>query len=233
MFERTMTNLVMVARENGFIVDDLWKAEYGTMKKLVRWNSKAVQLIEARLARSNRGAGTSKAVRPKPTTDLAMDTKWAASIEAAATHLYASDDKPKRITMNQLIVAADVRPYTWPTAEMFPKTRKTCESLAESAWHFYARKLLWTMRRIPIDSTGKTIIAREAGVHSAKASDVIQYFIDQGYRPTAGHLMAQLERLGILKSWAGPYPDRHYEQGGRAYVRKGLQKTSPTGNAGA
>lgn len=224
LFERSMKDLVVLARENGYTVNDLWKTEYGTMKKLVRWNPKAVQVIEGRLARLSRAAKTGDLAQSKPPADSVLDSKWATAIEKAAARLYGSTDRPRRVTMNQLIIEADIRPHNWPTAQNFPKARETCNTLSESAWHFYARKLLWVMRKIPIDPTRKTVISLAAAVDAPKGCDVIQYFIDKGYRPTEEHPMAQLELLGIPKNWVGPYPERQYEASGRAYVPKGRKK---------
>lgn len=217
--DQAVSRLVLIARQSQLSIDDLWKAEYAAMKKLVKSQPDAVRIIEKRLALPGddpvirRGTDAGCAIDPR------IDSDWAAAIKTAANLLYDKGGKPERISIKLLLRKAARRSGTWPNAQSFPLTRAMCDELKESIWHFYARRILWAMMHCG-EHAIRTRIITESSLEYYKASDVFMYFIDIGYRPTTESFAKQLAKLGIPRNWSGPHPDREYESVGRGYVPK-------------
>lgn len=221
--DEALNRLVLIGRKNHFSVDDLWKAEYASMKKLVKSQPNAVQAIEARLALTDDSPKLKRNPKSNSST-TSKDANWADAIQLAADSLYSEVGKPKRVSVNSLLKKAGIRLAVWPSPQSSPLTHAKCDGLKESAWHFYARRMLWTMTHFAGNPTAKAMIAMASGLEYFKASDVLTFFVEMGYRPTAEPYAKQLENLGIPKNWSGPHPERKYESVGRAYVRKALRK---------
>ena len=215
-FDETLDRLVGKGRQRRLSVDELWKAEYATMKRLVKSRSDAALLVEQRLAQLDHSS-KAKASSVSPLVSE-KDTEWAEAITVAADRAYTEAAKPVRVTMNVLLNRASIRPAKWLAPDVFPKARAVCEELAESRWHFYARRLVWAMNGHAGRKADRAVITRAAGLENVRASDLWGYFRDIGFEPTSEGAVVQLERVGITKHWGGPYPDRTYENVGRNYV---------------
>lgn len=225
--EAMLDRVVRAAKKNNLSVEALWSAEFASMKRLVRCVPGVIGIIEARLkqpadSRINRRMSKSKSM-PSPEADVA----WAEMVRNAGAELHADTDKPQRITKNQLLRRASRR--VWPTVESFPLTHALCESFAESQWHFYGRRLLWTMVKYAGRSASKSMLVEECGLEIKKAGDVLDYLLKCDCRPTKESYSLQLEKLGIPNNWKGPHPDRQYPKVGRKYVRKDLRSVAQKG----
>lgn len=218
LFDETLDRLVEKGRQHRLSVDDLWKTEYATMKRLVKLRPDAGQLIEQRLARPDSEL-LAKGISGNAAALVSdRDVEWAEAITAAANEVYTETAKPLRVSMNVLLNRAKIRPAKWLAPDVFPKTRAICEGLAESRWHFYARRLIWAINQLNGLKAGRAVITRAAGLENVRAGDVLTYFFEIGFEPTHEVAVDQLERVGIAKHWGGPYPDRTYENVGRNYV---------------
>lgn len=215
-----MGRLVQKAKECGLDIDGLWKEEYGAMKKLVKSHPEGVKTIAARLVLAKRLP--SNGVQFGEGKDQ-LDAKRAAAIRAAGEHLYRQPGKPKKISMNVLMRHASLRSYGWPTTTDFPQTRAACEAWKESTWHFFARRVLWTLAQFPEGTASVSKIADASGLEYHKVFAVADYFMSAGYRVTAEPFADQLKRLEIPRDWPGPCPDRKFYATGRRYVRASLR----------
>jgi hypothetical protein len=221
-----INRLVQIAMASGLGVDELWRVEYGAMRRLVKLQSDAAQVIEARLASGDRSRPAGEGRRTAGPVDSKADADWAVAIRAAADVLYGEVGKPTRVFMNSLIKKASVRKATWPTPQAFPRTRAACEELKESMWHFYARRMLWAMGRFTGMKVAKSAITEESGLEHNKICAVMAFIVDSGYQVTDEPYAKQLEKLGIPRNWQGPHPGREYHKVGRGYVQKALRDSA-------
>lgn len=217
--DQAVRRLVLIARQSQLSVDDLWKAEYAAMKKLVKSKSEAVRIIEEQLALPSDGSAAPRGRNSECAIDTKIDSDWADAIKAAATTLYDKGGKPERISINSLLRNAKPRRGGWPTAKSFPLAHAMCDEMKESSWHFYARRILWAMTRCG-EHAIRTRVITESTLEYHKASDIYLYFSDRGYHPTMEPFARQLASLGIPRNWLGPNPDRKYRPVGRRYVAK-------------
>lgn len=227
-FNKLLGRLVGKARQHRLSVDDLWKTDYASMKKLVKLRPEATLLVERWGAKLDGPSYSKSSCRVSRVS--AKDKEWADAIKVAANRVYADPAKPLRITMNILLNRTSIRPAKWLDPGVFPQARAVCEALAESRWHFYARRLIWAMNEHSGGKIGRSVISRAAGLENARATDLWAYFHNIGFAPTGEAAIVQLERLGIMKHWGGPYPDRVYKNVGRNYVpRKSRQSNESEG----
>ncbi len=226
-----LDRVVRLAREQKLSVDALWSVEYASMKRLVRHVPGVIEMIEARLKSSSEKTDK-RASKPPSRLTPEMDAALAEKVRVAGAAMHADTDKPQRITKNQVLLkAANGKKLAWPTTDTAPLTLAHCESVAESQWHFYARRLLWTMLEFAGRNASKSMLVEASGLEYRKAGDVLDYLLKFDYQPTPESYSQQLERLGILKKWKGPKPDSQYPKVGRLYIRKELRLAAENGRA--
>lgn len=224
--EDDLNRLARLAKEDNLSLDDLWRTEYSTMKRLVTMRPNAIHLIEARLAmpdssrKANTHAGLALVV------DSKLDLDWAEAIKEAAERLYRMTGKPKRISINSLVKEAATRSGQWPTHRSFPRTRAACEEMTESQWHFYARRMMWMIERYSWRSPTRSALAAASKLEFYKAYDVLEYLNSIGCTPTSQPHPKTLEQFGILRNWSGPHPERHYQNTGRRHTRRALDQSA-------
>lgn len=221
--ERAISSLVRVARQHELSVDDLWLRHFGAMKQLVKRWPLAPTEIAKRLAGGNAGTRSSGS-RPHP-----ADREWAEAIQEAAARIYRSNDKPRRMSTSILIRETHCRPATWPTAEKFPATYAACEESKESQWHYYARRVLWAMRRCTSNTIPRSILTLSTRLEYFRAGAVYDYLRASGVPLGREATPTQLLRLGITRDWKGPCPDQVFPAVGRAYQKIGRRKGSRRG----
>jgi len=159
--EMLLRQMVAVAQRYGYDSRQLWKFYSGGMKRLVKIVPDACELIDARLcaaaAKKKRLSGKESEIKER---DKQWDIEWARAINESSRIIYASDDWPYRVTMNKLINAAKFRPkgVRLPSRLRFPLARAAAEENAESVWHFFARRMLWTMQSALLRKSGSTSV---------------------------------------------------------------------------
>ena len=125
-----------------------------------------------------------------------------------------------RVTMAALVRGTKLSPSGWADAANFPAARAACEGAAESQWHFYARRAMWSMSRFYGKNVARTAITADTGLEHHRISDVCHYLISLNIVPVAPYV-DQLRAKGIQRDWGGPCPDKVYRKAGRGYVRTG------------
>jgi hypothetical protein len=223
--EVLLGQMVAVAQRHGYDSQQLWKFYSGGMKRLVKIVPDACELIDARLraaaAKKKRRSGKESEMKER---DKKADIEWAKAINEIARIIYASDERPYRVTMNKLINAAEFCPkgVRFPSKARFPLARAAAEENAESVWHFFARRMLWTLQSLHEPSCSLSVIRSLSKLECHKGKAILEYFLDV---PRCGGASAKeinsvLTTRGISRDWSGPCPDRVFYRAGRGYQRR-------------
>lgn len=220
--DQNIYNLADLSASKGLSIDQLWHRHSGKMKKLVRnGGSEALQklrlTIEVCSEISEKRRANHRVAHPK-------DAEWAEQIRITAASIYNDPGIPVRVTMSALVKKTVFRPDAWPTASKFPLTRAKCEDSQESAWHFYARRILWAMSKHSGSTVARTVITESSGLEHHRANDVYHYLASINV-VAAVPFIFHLEAKGIFRDWSGPCPDKVYKKAGRGYVKTGARVT--------
>lgn len=216
--DEKFARLVALAGEKGIAFEDIWLKYPGAMKKIVTLGgAKAIDRLKLAIKvypnlPSKRKVDTA-VVHPK-------DQQWAEAVLATAVRAYNNSGKPVRVTMASLVKETGLFPNNWPDAASLPATRAACEAAAESQWHFYARRALWSMSRYYGKSVSQSLITEDTGLEHHRITDVYKYLTTLEIVPVAP-FVEQLTAKGIHRNWEGPCPDKLYPKVGRGYVRVG------------
>jgi hypothetical protein len=197
---------------------EVWRTHPGLMKELVQSHPDALAWLKARLEASRNAAGKRSSLEAKRAK---RDAQWAQAIGTAATALYASIEKPTKVTRSVLLRKTR-RPTGAPNPETYPFAYRQLESLKESEWHYYARRIIWAKFKAPPGAPQWMVVGRIAGIEHHQGYALFEFFA--AFRPTgqllAGTIMNVLAEYGIAKNWEGPMPDRVFERPGRNHVAK-------------
>jgi hypothetical protein len=229
--------LIDSATRHGYGPQQLWHHNVGKMRRLVKLVPDAYERIEARLQEA--AARTKQLAKRRLNTksrDDALDPLWAAGIAASAAAIYQKEQRPFRVTMNQLVKTASGSPkgMRLPTAERTPLARAAADTHAESTWHFYARRMLWTLQSLNDPETPSHAIIKLARLEVYKAREILKYF--SNVRRCGGPSVKEINQIlaahGIGRAWAGPCPDKTFYKAGRAYTLRTTRRGPIGGRAG-
>lgn len=215
--------LTEVAVRNSYGLEDLWIYQFGAMKRLVKFDHDAPQRILARISNDSlRKSRTPSSQKRTTLYDRQADEKWAEAIQAASVLLYASAEKPVKITMNRLLKEAAVKGSTWPNALKFPLVYAVLEQCSESQWYFYARCMVWVIHKYPEHAGRGSKLVKLAKLESHKGVAVFQHLSQIGGQGglSPNLIISILQNLGIPKDWRGPNPDQDFYVTGRRYIRR-------------
>lgn len=215
-----LAQLEALAGRESLSFEDLWRKRSGAMKRIIALGGKDAitklrSAIETCQSQPTKKRSLVLAAHPK-------DSKWAENLKATASRLFDDGGKPIRVTISALVKHTEYRPATWPDAAQFPFARAACESAKESQWHFYARRILWSMSRRYGKSAARTAITEDSGLEHHRANDVFHYLSTLNIVPVAP-FVNQLEAKGIARDWSGPCPEKVYRKAGRGYVKTGAR----------
>lgn len=235
--EELLDELVQLAQRDDYDIAQLWRHYYTAMKRVVKLLPNAGDVIERRLAiaAANKKRNAAKALKARERHRL-QDAQWSEAIKAASTTLYGENAKPVRITRNKLLIASifQHKGNGWPQEPAFPLSVAASKAHEESIWHFYARRLLWTLQCLhdPETPAHKIIILSRLEVNKARV--VMDYFSD--FVPCGGGsiqvIKSILKERGIGKDWQGPCPEREFYKAGRAYLLRTTRRGPIGGRAG-
>lgn len=215
--------LVEDAKRNNYGLEVLWKNQLFYMKKLVKLDPDATQIILEQLSSdfqdvSNRSPSNIHVIN----YDRDADERLATSIKKAAELLYSSSEDPVRITKNKLLKSVKVKVSSLPLPSRFPLAYTALEKCIESQWHFYARRMIWILYRYPEYEGREGKLVKLSKLESHRGVAVYRYFchIDRKRQLTTNTIISILEEMGIPKNWHGPNPDRDYYVTGRSYTKR-------------
>lgn len=219
--EELLSSLLNVALRYGYDIKQLWRLQYGRMRRLAKFDINAIGELDRKLRnppKSRRHVGREKVARQY--VDPAEDANWSLSITAAATALYESNDRPVRVTAFRILKTADYRPkgMVYPRKEWSRSYGKLNE-YAEGAWHFYARRVVWALQSLVHPDTPNCVIIKLAGMEWHKGLAVLKFFSDceRACGATAVSVSAVLSRKNINYDWDGPCPGREFRNPGRGH----------------
>jgi hypothetical protein len=235
--DELIEELIDSATRLGYAPQQLWHHNVSKMKRLVKLVPDAYERIEARLheAAAKKKQLATRRLNTK-TRDDALDPSWATGIEASAATIYQKEQRPFRVTMNQLVKAATGSPkgMRLPTSERTPLARAAADANAESIWHFYARRMLWTLQSLNAPDTPPHAIIKLARLEVNKAREILKYF--SNVRRCGGPSIKEINQIlaahGVGRTWAGPCPEKTFYKTGRAYKLRTARRGPIGGRAG-
>lgn len=217
-----MDELIEVARRNGYDSQKLWHNCVGSMKRLVRYLPDACKQIDARLnEEANKKKRDAARALKATASDRKLDPLWTDAIVSAAAAIYSKEERPYRVTMNRLLKKAAFRPKgtLCPTQERTPLARAAAEGNAESTWHFYARRMLWTLQSLDDHVTAEHTIVKLSQLEVFKAREILKFF--ESVRRCGGASVKEITQIlasrGVDRHWIGPCPEKAFYRAGRAY----------------
>lgn len=235
--DELLNELVSLAQRDDYDIAQLWRHHYTAMKRVVKLLPNAGDVIERRLAIAvaNKKRDAARALKTRERNQL-HDAQWSVSIKTSSADLYGKNAKPVRITRNKLLAASIVKPKgaVWPSEPAFPLSVAASRAHEESIWHFYARRLLWTLQCLHDPKTPVYKIIMLARLEVNKAKVMLDYFSD--FAPCGGGsiqvINAILSERGIGRDWQGPCPEREFYKTGRAYLLRTPRRGPVGGRTG-
>ena len=226
--------VVQIATRHGYDIKQLWLYRFSTMQSLVKLQPDAVKILEKKLKAKPKAPKQIKVEGRTigKDTDSEDDIRWRDSIIAAAKKIYEEEIRPTRISANRILLAAGFSPKgcRYPSESRFPLARATAAAYSESLWHFYARRMIWTLQSLVDINTSACTLIRLAGLELYKGRAILEYFHStaRGGGASISGITTILEKYGISRDWTGPCPERSFYSAGRAY----RLRTNRRGNIG-
>lgn len=200
-------------------IKDLWRKYPGLMRKFLRKNEDGLSWLMDRL---NTQLVLNKTGNSTCKSDQSDDVLWAQKFKEVAMVEYTSIKLPTKATCNFLMRRAGWKQPNKPDRQKSPLARKAVEALAESQWHYYARRILWAKLTVGTSATSRSSVIIPSGIEHHRGWDLLGYF--SNVPPTsllqAGAIMKILEEHGISRDWGGLPPSGKYYVPGRNYVAK-------------
>jgi len=238
--EDLLSELIKTAQRYGCNAQELWKHNFGAMKKLVKVMPTACKMIDAHLlAAEEKRKREANVALERRANDHHLDWQWAEAIRATSGVLYQENHRPVRITKNRLLKSTKFNAkgsigYVWPSRDRFPLACAAAQECMESTWHFYARRLLWTILSLHDPKTPVHMIVIFAALEAYKIKAILQHFSDipRGGGASAALISSILNERGIKNDWEGPCPERSFYKTGRAYRLRTSRRGPIGGRAG-
>ncbi|MGK5030545.1 TniQ family protein [Janthinobacterium sp. MDT1-19] len=234
--EELLDELVNLAQRDHYDIAQLWRHHFSSMKRVVKLLPNASEVIERRLAsaaaKQKKDAARALKVREQ---HLVRDAQWSEAIKASAVELYGENARPVRVTKNRLLQASKSKSKSsWPAGPGFPLTAAAISGNEESLWHFYARRILWTLQCLHDPHTTEHKIIALSKLEVNKFRVIMEYFSD--FVPCGGGsiqvIKSILKSRGLAKNWQGPCPEREFYKAGRAYRLRTARRGPIGGRAG-
>ncbi|HJV86064.1 MAG TPA: TniQ family protein [Noviherbaspirillum sp.] len=225
--QERFNELVTYAVEQDLDVESLWKRRYGDMKILAKHATDSVQRLRDAITKRRKRLNSKQGTASRSCSLNKADGEWASRITEEAVRLYASAEKPFRISMNRLKAEAGIRQNI--DSATCPLAYAALQSSIESVWHFYARRLIWMARLYRGDLAASNKIRR--GVDYYRMTEVYRYFEPSlpAYASIDTPIDSLLTALGIARDWEGPCPGKYIRPVGRACYRENTLRLVATG----
>lgn len=209
--------LAILQQHPDWTIDDLWHEHRGLLKKLIRKHTlKALEWLAHAIAAGQSHAPPKRVVKKPPHPE---DSAWAARFQAAATKQYRSAERPIYTSRNCIMRLAGWMLPNRPDPERFPLARKALDDMAESQWHFYARRTLWAKLTLGAGCRAPAMITKKSGIEHHRGKDLLEQFatLSASRALQEGTIAEILDEFGINNHWAGLPGKPEYYVPGRNY----------------
>jgi hypothetical protein len=210
-------------------IKNLWKCHPRLMKMFLREDPSGLGWLQKQLDGSERVLV--KSVQFASAANSEADIKWAKAFANSAIELYGSVEKPLRVTKSRIMKLSGWRGLNPVDPLRMPMAHKQLDSLPESEWHYWARRIVWALMTMECAPTSASSVRIRAGVEHQRGVVLADYF--RGVRTDqvlwAGKVMDTLMEYGIDRNWQGPDLEREFYRAGRGYKRR----TEQPNHAGA
>lgn len=213
------TRIEAILRKNvDWTERDLWNAYPGLMRDLLRNTEDGLTWLRGLQDSLRASGGKDKIINDANPKDLL----WAQSFAKVAIELYASIEKPTKITRNKLLIEAGWK-GGMPNSSKFPLARQHLDLLMESDWHFYARRILWAKLRSGEMNSSERGVLGFSGIEHHQGRLVLEFFssVSPKRHLGVGTIMKILNEHKISKDWEGPAVGSLFHKPGRNSSRGG------------
>jgi hypothetical protein len=223
---RTVSDLRCVLEENPrYTLEDLWTRYRGTLARLLKWDPKAFEQVKAFSQKSR----SHRRIDEQTLSPHRRDSEFADRLRQAALKLYASTDRPMKVSRYTIGQAAKLAHVVYAHSA-YPQCRDVLNEFVETQWHFYARRYLWTVAYLP-NGASTSEVWKHARIWYYKFVELDAYFrarsLTQASRLREGQIVSVLREHGVDFKWKGPCPTKTFARPGRAYVKKGTGTPKP------
>jgi len=203
-------------------IKQLWRDHSRVMKAFTKENPQGLDFLQREIESS-----ASELVEGSLTSNhrkLEDDVIWAKAIVAASIDLYSSTEKPVKVTKLQLLKRSGWGEVNYPNSIRMPMTARQLESVIESDWHYWARRVVWAILTMESAPSSLSSVRIRAGVEHTRGIVLAAYFADVPSSRViwAGKVMEVLQEFGVDRAWVGPTPERKFQTAGRGYQRREL-----------
>ncbi|MGE4448485.1 TnsD family Tn7-like transposition protein [Azospira sp. I09] len=199
-------------------LEDYWRERPGLIAQVLRKDS------EQGLAWINRIFGIATAPEtsceaPQVSPD---DAILAERIKAAADSHYQSTQWPRKLSRNGLLHTIGWKGGKSASPKKYPKAIAMLQACAESSWHFYARRILWSIFHFRDSRPPAYKVVQFSKIEDNRGKDLVALFrelVPSG-ELQRNQIVSILTAYGISKDWEGLPPKDSYYITGRRYFRR-------------
>lgn len=201
-------------------VKHLWANHPRLMKSFIKENPDGLSWLQANLAPNlssqplDEWLGKTEAGQ--------KDLAWAKAFLKTASILYASVEKPVRVTRLQILKQSGWGGANYPNPSKMPLATCQLENAIETEWHYWARRIVWAILTADSPPSSDSSIRIRSGVEHHRAFELIDMFRTLPVRQvlSAGRVTQTLETFSIDKRWEGPGSVQTFYRTGRSYERR-------------
>ena len=139
-----------------------------------------------------------------------MDAELADRIRQPAIKLYASLERPVRVSRSRIGRAANLSRVVCARSA-YPRCNGVLDELAETQWHFCARRYVWTRVQCQDTSSGSKFWLR-SGIGYYQFVELHAWFKAKAPAQLPhmreGQIVALLQKHGVNLKWKGRLPTR-------------------------
>jgi len=199
-------------------LEDYWRERPGLIAQVLRKHS------EQGLAWINRifGIATTSDTSCESPQVSPDDEVLAERIKAAADSHYQSTQWPRKLSRNGLLHSIGWKGGQSASPKKYPKAIAMLQACAESSWHFYARRILWSIFYFRDSRPPTYKVVQFAKIEDNRGKDLMTHFreVVPSGELQRNQIVSILTTYGIGKNWEGLPPKDSYYLTGRRYFRR-------------
>lgn len=201
-------------------IKNLWKHHHSLMKSFIQENPDGIRWLETNFTPNHSSKPSND--RFDKTEVEQKDLAWAKTFLNTANILYASAEKPVRVTKLQILKQSGWGGSNYPNPSKMPLATRQLENAIETEWHYWARRIVWAILTADSPPSSDSSVRIRSGVEHHRAFVLIDMFRTLPVRQalSAGRVTQTLESFSIDKRWEGPGSAPTFYRTGRSYERR-------------